>query len=355
MPSYCDKPMRKLYTLGEIAACVGAELKGDSEVRIGGVSPLETASPEHISFLTDKRLAHLVPQCRAAAILVGPEFGDLARPLLVCGNPYLALAHIVQMFSGPPALSPGVHRRAHIGEDVELGEGAAVGALAHVGDGCRVGRNTNIYGGAYLGNRVRVGENCLLYPGVVVLDDCRLGNNVIIHSGTVIGGDGFGFAQDEEGRSVKIPQTGAVRIEDDVEIGANCAIDRAAFGETRIGRGAKIDNLVQIGHNVVVGEHSILIAQVGVAGSTRLGRNVVLAGQVGVTGHIEVGDGVRIGAQGGIMDNIKAGETLVGSPAVPVREYFQAYAIFRRLPQMRGELRRMRKEIQKLEERLNKD
>ncbi len=355
MPNRSGKATQEQYTLGEIASYAGAELKGDPGVAIRGVSPLEAAQPDHLSFLTDKRLAPLVSECRAAAILVGPDFKELDCSLLVCEQPYLAMARIAQLFYSPPRLAPGVHPKAHVGEDVELGPGVGVGALAYVGTGCRIGGGSNIYGRAYLGERVRMGGNCLVYPGAVILDDCRIGDNVIIHSGAVVGGDGFGFAQDERGRSVKIPQIGTVRIDDDVEIGANAAIDRATFGETWIQRGAKIDNLVQIAHNVVVGEDSIIVSQAGVAGSSRLGRNVVLAGQVGVAGHVEIGDGVRVGAQAGVMASIQAGANVVGSPAVPVREFFQSVAAVRRLPQLKEELRRIRKQIQELEDKLREE
>lgn len=339
--------------MGELAGYVNGAVKGDPEVRIKGIMPLEAAQPEHLTFLTKGRFVELAAQCKATAVIVGPDFKDLDQTLLICDQPYLAMARIAQLFAEPPHIPPGVHPRACIGENVELGADTAVGALANIGAGCRIGRGSRIYGSAYLGSRVQVGDNCLIYPGVTILDDCLIGSNVIIHSGTVIGSDGFGFAQDERGRHVKIPQVGKVRVDDDVEIGANCTIDRAAFGETWIQRGAKIDNLVQIGHNVVVGEDSILIAQVGIAGSARLGRHVILAGQVGVIGHIEIGDRVRVGAQSGVSGSVKPGEDISGSPAVPHKEWLQTCAGLRRISRMRDEMRQMQKKIQKLEESLH--
>jgi UDP-3-O-[3-hydroxymyristoyl] glucosamine N-acyltransferase len=230
-----------------------------------------------------------------------------------------------------------------------------VGPLAQIGTDSRIGRGTRIYGGAYLGAGVTVGEDCLVYPGVTILDGCCIGNRVIIHSGTVIGGDGFGFAQDEQGRHVKIPQVGIVQIDDDVEIGANCTIDRATFGRTWVQRGTKIDNLVMLAHNVEVGEHSILVSQVGVSGSTRLGKHVILAGQAGIVGHIEIGDGARVGAKSGVSHSIKAGEDMSGSPAMPHKEWLKAMVTLRRLPQMREELRNLTKKIAELEELLHRE
>ncbi len=343
----------RVYTLGEIADYIHADVKGDRSVRIRGIRPLDAAHPEFLSFLTNVRFVEAAARCPAAAIIVSPDFTDMDRSLLITEQPYLALARVAQLFVKPPYLERGVHPSACVDASAELGEGAAVGALAQVGAGARVGARSRIYGSAYIGRNVSVGAGCLIYPGVVVLDDCVIGDNVIIHSGTVIGSDGFGFAQDEQGRHVKIPQVGRVRIDDDVEIGANCTIDRATFGETWVQRGAKIDNLVQLAHNVVVGEYSILIAQVGVAGSTKIGRHVVLAGQVGVVGHIDIGDGVRVGAKSGVSGSIKAGLDVSGSPAVPHKEWLQTCASMRRLSQMRDDMRQMQKQIRKLEERLN--
>ncbi len=346
----------KTYTLGELADYAKASLKGgDPEAPVRGVMPLEAAERDHVSFLTSNRYVGQVIECRAAAVIVAPQFRDLDRALLVCEQPYLAMARIAQLFTAPPDLESGIHPTAVVEEGVDAAADISVGPLAHIGAGCKIGRRTRIYGGAYLGCRVQVGDDCLIYPRAVILDDCRLGNNVIVHSGAVIGSDGFGFAPDERGRHVKIPQVGIVRIDDDVEIGANCAIDRATFGETRIRRGAKIDNLVQLGHNVVVGEDSILVAQVGIAGSSRLGRNVVLAGQVGVSGHIEIGDRVRVGAKSGISNSVKAGEDVSGYPAVPHKEWLQTCAGLRRLNHFRENLRKLRKRLQDLEEKLNGD
>jgi len=348
-----DPSPPKSYSLEELARHLGASIKGDPLIRVGGLGSLEDAQADELSFVSHERYRPLAVNCRAAALIVPHTMEDLDRPLLITGQPYLAMARAAQLFFEPPATPLGVHETAVVGEGVEVGKDACIGPLVHVGPGCRIGEGTRIYGGTYLGREVEVGAHCMLHPHVTLLDRCRVGDRVIIHSGTVIGSDGFGFAQDELGHHVKIPQVGIVQIDDDVEIGANCTIDRAAFGRTWIQRGTKIDNLVQIAHNVVVGEHSILIAQVGVSGSTRLGKHVVLAGQVGVVGHIEIGDGARVGAQSGVGRSVKPGEDVSGSPVMPHKDWRKMVANVKRLPQLREELRRLQKNVQELEKAIH--
>jgi UDP-3-O-[3-hydroxymyristoyl] glucosamine N-acyltransferase len=353
MTAILNQSPSKSYLLEELAHLTGARLKGDPGIRICGLGSIEDARPDQLSFLSDEHFLPLISECKAAALIVPPALEHLERPLLISSQPYLAMARAAQLFAEPPYLPSGVHATAFVGDDTYLASQARIGPFVHVGPRCRVGEGSRVYGGAYLGCDVVVGDQCLIYPGVTVLDRCRIGDRVIIHSGTVIGSDGFGFAQDEKGRHVKIPQAGIVQIDDDVEIGANCTIDRAAFGRTWIQRGTKIDNLVQIAHNVVVGEHSILIAQVGVSGSTRLGKHVVLAGQVGVVGHLEIGDRVRVGAQAGVGRNVKAGEDVSGSPAMPHKEWLKMTVNVRRLPQMKEELRRLKMKVHEIEEAIH--
>lgn len=337
--------------LGDLAERIGAKLKGDPDVEIVGVGPLREALPSQLSFLADGRHLPELMESRAAAFIVPPPFENIDRNLLVCANPYLAMALAAQRFAEPPHLPAGIDGSARVGEGCDLAPGVSVGPLALVGSGCRIGKGTRIYGGAVVGSDVQIGEDCLVYPRAVIQNGCRIGNGVIIHSGAVIGSDGFGFAPDERGRHVKIPQMGIVQIDDDVEIGANSTIDRATFGKTWIQRGTKIDNLVMIGHNVVVGEDSILVAQVGISGSTRVGSHVVLAGQVGISGHLEIGDGVRIGAKSGVHASIPAGD-VSGIPAMPHKEWTKAMAVVRRLPQLREELRGLRAKVRELEDAL---
>jgi UDP-3-O-[3-hydroxymyristoyl] glucosamine N-acyltransferase len=339
----------KCYLLEELANRIGAKIKGDPHIRVCGVSSLEDAQSDQLSFVTDKRYLSLISGCKAAALIVPPSLESLDFPLLISVNPYLAMARAAQLFSESLRMPAGIHSTAFVGDGSQLGADVGVGPLAHIGSDCRIGEGTRVHGGAYLGAGVEVGDHCLIYPSVTVLDRCQIGNRVIIHSGTVIGSDGFGYAQDEMGRHVKIPQVGIVQIDDDVEIGANCTIDRAAFGRTWIQRGVKIDNLVQVAHNVNIGEHSIVVSQVGISGSTRVGRHVMLAGQVGVVGHIEIGDGVRVGAQSGVGRSVKAGEDVSGSPAIPHKEWRKMIATLNRLPQLREELRLLKMKVQEFE------
>jgi UDP-3-O-[3-hydroxymyristoyl] glucosamine N-acyltransferase len=340
------------FTLGELAGHVGAILKGSGGLLIKGVASLEDAQPDQISFVSDPRYTPLAATCRAAALIVDASLEHLERPLLISASPYLAYARVAQLFAAPPLLAPGCHASAFLGDGVQLGTNVAIGPLAHVGDGCVIGQGTQIHGGSYLGHGVHIGDQCLVYPRATILDGCRIGHRVILHSGAVIGSDGFGFAQDEHGHHVKIPQMGIVQIDDDVEIGANCTIDRAALGKTWIQKGTKIDNQVQIGHNVVVGEHSLLVAQVGIAGSTQLGRHVVLAGQVGVNGHITIGDGARVAAKSAVAHSIPAGEDMMGLPAVSIKEWMRTYGNIRRLSKLRDDLTQIKGTVKKLEQAL---
>lgn len=344
-----------LFLLEELAEQLQVSLKGDGKIPIRGIGTLEDAGPEDLSFVTSKRYASFIAQSRAAALLVPPEFGHLDRPLLISRQPYLSLARAAQLFYRSPSAPPGVHPSSVVDPSATLGSGVSVGPLAHVGSGCSVGDGTVIHGGVYIGGNVTIGADCLIHPNVTILDGCRLGDRVIVHSGTVIGSDGFGFAQDDQGQHVKIPQVGIVQIDDDVEIGAGCAIDRATFGRTWIQRGTKIDNLVQIAHNVTVGEHSIVVAQVGISGSTRIGRHVILAGQVGVVGHLQIGDRARIGAQSGVNRSVKEGEDVLGTPALPHKEYLRCAAAFRHLPRFRDELRDLQARLRQLEDILTKE
>lgn len=350
-----DPAGKKSFSLGEIGKFLNAEVKGDPQRRVTGIGPLESASADQLSFAVDSRYRDMLAQCRAAALIVPPELEDLQYNLLVTENPYLALAKVSQFFFSGFAEEGGVHPRAFVGEGAVLGPKVSVGPLAYIGEGVRVGNGTRISPRAYLGRGVVVGENCLIHPNATILDGCVLGNRVIIHSGAVIGADGFGYAQDEQGVSIKIPQIGIVQIDDDVEIGANTTIDRATFGKTWIKRGAKIDNLVMIGHNASVGEDSLLVAQVGISGSTHLGRNVVLGGQVGIAGHIEIGDRVKIGAKSGILHSIKPDQNMMGIPAVPYNDWFKTYANIQRLPRLKEQIKRLGEKVQKLEEVLKRN
>jgi UDP-3-O-[3-hydroxymyristoyl] glucosamine N-acyltransferase len=276
---------------------------------------------------------------------------DLQTPLpsLLSANPYLAFARAVALLhpDAPPA--PGVHSTAMVDPTAELGEGVHVGPLAVIGARVRLGARSVVHAQAVLYADVVVGRDCLIHSGVQVREGCRLGDRVVLQNGAVVGADGFGFARDEQGRYHKIPQRGIVVLEDDVEVGALCAIDRAALDETRVGRGTKIDNLVQVGHSVTIGSDCVLAGQVGIAGSTRIGSRVTLAGQVGVVGHINIADDVIVTAQTGVPGDVPAGKVISGSPALDNREWLKSTAVFARLPELQKRLRELEKRIADLE------
>jgi len=276
---------RAEFTLGQLAEALGATLEGDAGRVVTGVAPLESAGPADVSFLTDGRYRAAAQASRAGAFVAGAGVTGLPAPVLRVAAPQQAMIDLLLLFNPAPPLVPGVHPSAVVAADARIDATAAVGPLAVIEAGARIGPGVRVGALGYVGAGVEIGEGCVLAPHVTLLTGARLGRRVLVHPGAVIGADGFGFAFDGA-QHRKIPQTGGVVIEDDVEIGANCAVDRATFGNTIIRRGTKLDNLVQLGHNVEVGEHSILVAQVGVSGSSRIGRGVVLAGQVGVADHV---------------------------------------------------------------------
>jgi UDP-3-O-[3-hydroxymyristoyl] glucosamine N-acyltransferase len=331
--------------LRDLADRLGCTLRGDGEVDVVRVAGIEDCGPGDITFLANRRYARRLATTRASAVIVSPET-DTPLPSLLTSNPYLAFARAVSLLHPAEAPGPGVHPLAVVDPTAELGEGVHVGPLAVVGARVRVGARSVIHAQVTLYPDVRLGQDCLLHSGVQVREGCRLGDRVVVQNGAVIGADGFGFARDEEGRYHKIPQRGLVVLEDDVEIGALCAIDRAALGETRVGRGSKIDNLVQIGHSVTIGRDTVLAGQVGVAGSTRIGDRVTLAGQVGVAGHLTVGDGVVAVAQTGIANSVEAGAVVGGAPAIDQRDWLKASAVFAKLPELQRRIRELERRLE---------
>lgn len=334
----------------ELSARLGCAVRGDGQVEIRRVAGIEDAGPGDLTFVANPRYAPRLATTRASAVILSPE---LATPLpcLLSDNPYLTYARAVALLHPLPRPEPGVHPSAQVHPSAELGQDVHVGALAVVGQDVKVGARSVLHPQVVLYPAAEIGEDCVLHSGVQVREGCRLGRRVVVQNGSVIGGDGFGFARDAEGRYQKIPQVGIVVVEDDVEIGALVAIDRAALQQTRIGRGAKIDNLVQIGHSVSIGDDSVLAGQVGVAGSARIGRNVTLAGQVGVAGHISVGDGVVATAQTGIPNSVDAGAVVSGYPAIDNRAWLKASALFPRLPELQKRIRDLERRLAELEGR----
>lgn len=318
---------------------------GDGSLRLTGLESLDRATAQDLSWIVDSRRARDATQSRAGALLVtrAEDAGD--RPCLIVANPTLAMAvWLSSRGAGAPSYPPGVSRRAHVARTARLGARVAVGPGATIEAGARVGARTVIGAGAFIGADAQIGEDCHIHPLAAVLERCRIGSRCILHSGAVVGSDGFGYVWDGAAHR-KIPQIGIVRLEDDVEVGANSTIDRATFGETLVGRGTKIDNLVQVGHNVTIGPHSILCGQAGVGGSSRLGERVTLAGQVGIGDHVDLGDRVTATGQAGIFpgNRIAADTVLSGMPAMSHREFLRSAAWVARLPELARRLERLEK------------
>jgi UDP-3-O-[3-hydroxymyristoyl] glucosamine N-acyltransferase len=337
-------------TLAHLAGQLGATVIGDEGHEVCGVRPLDMAGREHLSFLHNPKYVEEARSSEAGAILVADPAVLPNRNLLVCPEPYLALAHALELFHPSERPEPGGHPSAVMAGDVVLGDGASIGPLASVGAGSAIGERTAIGPGCVLGRGVIVGADCVIHPRVVIEDGCRVGDRCIIHPGTVIGSDGFGFAT-VDGVHHKVPQVGIVVVEDDVEIGANVCIDRAALGETRIGRGTKVDNLVQIAHNVQIGEHCLVVAQVGISGSCRIGHHTIFAGQSGCSGHLEIGNGVVLSARAVAIKDVPDGVTLSGYPARPHREWLKTQANVQRLDGLREKVKQLEERLAELEER----
>ena len=334
--------------LAELVSLVQGELAGDPEVLIGGVADFDSAIEGEITFVADMKHGLRLDECKASAIIVPLAVTEISVPAIRVKNPYLAVARIHSLFVDEPFAAAGIDARAVVGPDCHVPAEVSIGPLVYLGSRVRLGQRVTLHPGVVLYDDVTIGDDVVLYANVTVGRGCQIGNRVIIHSGAVIGSDGFGYATDENGRHVKRPQVGMVQIDDDVEIGANTCIDRATFGKTWIKRGSKIDNLVQLGHNVVIGEDSLLVAQVGMAGSTTTGSNVVLGGQVGLAGHIHLGDRVMIAAKSGVHNNIEPGSIVAGIPAIPHKNWLRASAAYAKLPEMVREMRELKRKVAEL-------
>jgi UDP-3-O-[3-hydroxymyristoyl] glucosamine N-acyltransferase len=338
--------------LRELAERLECRLEGDGDIEIHRVAGIELADAGDLTFFSNPRYAAALRQTRASAVIVSADAPDAPCAKLRSPHPYLAFANAVALFA-PSTLPPvGIDPLAAVATDARIGEGVAIGPFVRVGRGVVIGDGTVIYSHVCLGDGAVIGRNCTVHAHVSIRERVVLGDRVVVQDGAVIGSDGYGFVPRPDGSHQKIPQTAPVIIEDDVEIGANTTIDRPAVGETRIRRGAKIDNLVQIAHGVTVGRDTLLAAQVGIAGSTAIGDRVTLAGQVGVAGHLDIGDGVRATAQTGIPNSVDAGALVSGYPAIDNRDWLRASAIFRKLPELRKTLLDMERRIAQLEAEL---
>jgi UDP-3-O-[3-hydroxymyristoyl] glucosamine N-acyltransferase len=333
------------FTLQEVAAMSGGEVVGDPKLKITGVASLAEATNGEISFFANRKYIGLLRKTRASAVFVPTDFAEpLAAAQVRVSNPTKAFEQVVLKFAPRPiTFTPDVHPSAIVGLNVRLGERVSIQPHAIIEDGSEIGDDTIIGAGSYVGHETTIGSACLIYPLVTIRERSRIGSRVIIHSGAVIGADGFGFEM-VDGRQQKIQQLGIVQIDDDVEIGANTTVDRARFGRTWIQQGVKIDNLVQIAHNVVIGKNSVIVAQTGISGSTRVGERVTMAGQVGIVGHVEIADGTIIAAQSGISKSLPGG-VWFGYPAVPFAEAKQQIAWIHRLGKLFARVKKLEKKL----------
>lgn len=338
-------------SLSQLAALLGGHLEGPGERVIKGIKGIEDAGPEDLAFLANPKYAKALPKCRAGVVLVRPN-QEVPAGLAVIrvDDPYLAYAKILTEATRRPYQPLGVHPRAMVEPDASLGQDVSVHALAYVGQGAVLGDRVVLHPGAYVGPGARIGDDSVLHPGVVVYHGCIIGRRCIIHAGTVIGSDGYGFAPDGQGY-FKIPQMGITQIDDDVELGALNTVNRASMGKTWVQRGVKTDDHVHIAHNCVIGEDTLLVAQVGISGSTKVGRHAILAGQVGVAGHLTIGDNVIIGPQSGVNGNIAEGQVVTGSPPLPHRLFLRTRGALAKLPELLERVRALEAQLKKPEGR----
>ncbi|MFZ0427640.1 MAG: UDP-3-O-(3-hydroxymyristoyl)glucosamine N-acyltransferase [Acidobacteriota bacterium] len=335
-------------TLEEISRKLGCELKGPADLEIRGVAGMEEARADELTFLSNPKYVKQLHGTRAGAVIVSPDAPKTDRPVLVSRNPYLSFAQAIELFYAPPHPLPGIHPTAVVADTAEIGEGHSIGANVVIGEGVRIGARATIHPNVTIYPYAEIGDDFLAHSNSVVREHCRIGHRVILQNGSVIGADGFGFAPREDRSYYKIVQSGRTVLEDDVEVGANACVDRATIGETRIGRGTKLDNLVQIGHGSRVGQDNVLAAQVGLAGSTRIENRVMLAGQVGVAGHLTIGDEVIATAQTGIARSVEAGSRISGTPEMDSGLWKKNYLLMHEFPELVKTVKRLVREVEEL-------
>jgi UDP-3-O-[3-hydroxymyristoyl] glucosamine N-acyltransferase len=340
--------VKKKYTVSQLAEVAEAELIGCGKAEVSGAAPFESAGPDCITFAADEELLKNISACKAAAVIVNRKI-DSVVPLLVVDNVERALIKVLREFMPQLAKSPaGVHKSAIVDENVSIDKTASIGPLVYIRKGAKIGAGTVIGAGCKIGENSTIGSDCLIEDNVVIYHNCSIGNNCIIGANSTIGATGFGYYF-IDGQHQQIPHTGGVVIEDCVEVGANSCVDRAKFGNTVIGAGTKIDNLVQIAHNVIIGKCCLIVAQAGVAGSSKLGNGVVLAAQAGIKDHITIGDGTKIGAQAGVINDIEPNKQVLGSPAINIKEFFRQVLLTQKLPEMNKQLKQLIKKVEELE------
>ena len=344
------------FSAKQIAAYIQGEIVGDENATVHTFAKIEEGIPGAISFLSNPKYTPYIYESKASIILVNKDFvpeHDIKATLIKVDNAYESLAKLLTLYEQSKPKLTGIDSLAYIAPTAKVGQNVYIGPFAYIGDYAEIGDNTAIHPHATVSAGAKVGSDCILYSNVTVYHDCRVGNRCILHAGCVIGADGFGFAPTPEGYE-KIPQIGITILEDDVEIGANTCVDRATMGATIVHRGVKLDNLVQIAHNDEIGSHTVMAAQVGIAGSTKVGEWCMFGGQVGIAGHIHIGNKVDLGAQSGVPGSLKDGSRLIGTPPMELKPYFKAQAVFRKLPDMYFELNALRKELNELKQQLNK-
>ena len=338
------------FTASQIAQFVQGRVEGDENATVNTFAKIEEGEEGAISFLSNEKYIHYIYNTKSSVVLIDETLqldGPVHTTLIRVANARDCVARLLQMYEAAKPKKQGIDPLAFISPDAKIGKDCYIGAFAYVAEGAEIGDGCQIYPHAVVGENVKIGNNCIIYPNVTIYHDCKLGNNIILHAGSVVGSDGFGFAPNGD-KYDKIPQIGIVTIEDDVEIGANTCIDRSTMGSTIIRKGVKLDNLVQIAHNVEVGKNTVMSAQVGIAGSTKVGEWCMFGGQVGVAGHISIGDKVFLGAQSGVPSSIKDNQALIGTPPMEKLPYFKSQAIFQKLPDLYKEINRLKKEIELL-------
>lgn len=344
------------FSAQQIAAFLNGTVEGDPDVKVSNFSKIEEGKIGTLTFLANPKYEHYIYNTKASIVLVNNDFtplGIVPATLIRVDNAYASLAMLLNMVEQSKKKENGIDSTAFIAKSASVDENAYIGAFAYIGNNAKVGKSCRIYPYAYVGDNVIIGDNTVLYPHVTIYEGCVVGCNCILHAGSVVGSDGFGFAPEGETYK-KIPQLGNVVIEDDVEIGANTTIDRAVMDSTILRRGVKLDNLVQIAHNVEVGENTVMAAQVGIAGSVKIGKHCMFGGQVGLAGHIKIADHVNFGAQSGVISDIKEATTVLGAPAIPAKNFMRSSAIFGRLPEMYRTIGQLQREIEELKKELNK-
>lgn len=341
------------FTANQIAEVLEGQVVGNGEIEVDTLSKIEEGKEGSLTFLSNPKYTPFIYSTNASITIVSKEFEpekDISTTLIKVDDAYKSFSKLLSFYNEAKLSKSGIEQPSFVNETAKVGENLYLGAFAYIGANVKVGNNVKIYPNTYVGDNVIIGDNVVLFSGVQICSETVIGNNVTIHSGAIIGADGFGFAPNEEGVYSKVPQIGNVVIEDNVDIGAATTIDRATLGSTVIKKGVKLDNQIQIAHNVEIGENTVIAAQTGIAGSTKIGKNCMLGGQVGIVGHITIGDNVRVQAQTGIARNIKENEVIQGTPAIGYSDFNKSYVYFKKLPELVSQIHSLQKEIKALKE-----